>query len=370
MPKVLYLTVHRPDRSPSQRFRFEQYIAYLKENGFDYHFSWLVNENDDQTFYAPGKIVGKSKILIRGILKRLSETIKANKYDIIFVQRESFMLGTAFFEKLFAKSRAKLIMDFDDSIWLQNVSAGNKKLAWLKNAEKTADIIKYADLIFAGNQYLADYARQFNSNVAIVPTTVDTDEYVKVQTTNDDGKICIGWSGSVTTIQHFEYALPFLRKLKAKYGERLTFKVIGDGNYKNEDLGIRGISWSKADEVRELSSFHIGIMPLPADEWTKGKCGLKGLQYMALEIPTIMANVGVNSQIIKEGQNGFLATTEDEWINKLETLINDPALRDRIGQAGRQTVIDHYSKNAWKSKYLEHFTNLAATQKKGSVVKG
>lgn len=358
MPKILFLTVHRPDRSPSQRFRFEQYLNHLKNNGYEYDFSFLINSDDDKIFYSKGNFVGKTIIVLKSFCKRLIEVLNAGNYDIVFIQRESIMLGTSFFEMIFSKSNAKLVFDFDDSIWLQNVSEGNKSFAWLKNADKTSDIIRYSDLIFAGNKYLYDFAKKYNSNVTIVPTTIDTNEYIKIAQQKNNEKICIGWSGSITTIQHFEYALPFLKKIKEKFGESVYFKVIGDGKYKNIELDINGLAWKKEEEIKELSSFDIGIMPLPDDEWAKGKCGLKGLQYMALEVPTIMSPVGVNNDIISDGENGFLAFTENQWIEKIELLINNASLREKIGKAGRQTVVEKYSIEAWKYKYVDLFNYL------------
>lgn len=237
--------MHRPDRSPSQRFRFEQYLGYLNQRGFEYDFSYLITENDDKIFYQPGNYLSKFKIFVRSVLTRLKDIIAANKYDIIFIQREAFMTGTTFFEKIFSKTRAKVIFDFDDSIWIQNISEANKLVGWLKNADKTKDIIKIADLIFAGNQYLADYALQYNTNVKIVPTTIDTDEYRRMPKYKNLGKICIGWSGSFSTIEHFEYALPALLEIKDKYQDKVKFKVIGDGNYKNTELNIQGLPWKK-----------------------------------------------------------------------------------------------------------------------------
>lgn len=357
MSKVLYLTLHRAERSPSQRFRFEQYLEFLKQNGFDYKFSYLLDANDDKIFYSPRNYFAKAIISLKSIFRRVAEVLNANEYDIIFVQRECFMLGTAVFEKLFARSKAKLIFDFDDSIWMQNVSEVNKKLAFLKNAEKTSEIIRAADLIFAGNPYLRDYAKQFNQNVTIIPTTIDTEEYKPVAHKND-GTVCIGWSGSITTIQHFKYAIPALEIIKKKYCERISIKVIGDGNYKNESLHVKALPWVKADEVKEISSFDIGIMPLPDDEWAKGKCGLKGLQYMALEVPTIMSPVGVNSEIIQDGENGFLATSTEEWVDKISRLIESEELRKKVGKTARQTVIEKYSVEALKPVYLSEFKKL------------
>lgn len=367
MPRILFVASHRPHRSPSQRFRFEQYLDFLKEQGYEYDFSFLITEHDDKIFYTPGNLHNKLFIFFKSAMRRFRDAMHANHYDIIFVQREAFMTGSLFFEKKFAKSKAKLIFDFDDAIWYHDVSEANKKFGWLKDPAKTGKIIALSDLIFAGNQYLADFALKFNKNVLIVPTTIDTDEYKPFASVDHNNtKIVIGWSGSITTIRHFELALPFLKKLREKYGELLEFRVIGDGNYRNAELGIQGISWKKEDEIKELTSFDVGIMPIPDDDWSKGKCGLKGLQYMALEVATVMSPVGVNSDIIKDGVNGFLASKTDEWVEKISMLIDDSSLRRKLGIAARKTVIDQYSVNSQKQVYLNAFNKLISEQKQRS----
>lgn len=362
MPRVLFMAAHRPGRSPSQRFRFEQYLSFLEHNGYDYNFSYLISESDDRKFYSKGNYLTKFSVLLSGAIRRYVEIQTANEYDIVFVQREAFMTGTTFFEKNISRSRAMLIFDFDDSIWLSNVSDGNKNLEWLKDYNKTSRIIELADLVIAGNRYLEGYALQYNSRIAIIPTTIDTREYIRNGATPSN-TICIGWSGSITTIQHFLYAIPFLRRIKEKYKYRVSFKVIGDKNYSNPELGIKGISWKKEREIVDLSSIDIGIMPLPDDEWAKGKCGLKGLQYMALEIPTVMSPVGVNTEIIEDGRNGFLAATENEWVEKLSLLIESEELRNKFGRAARKTVEERYSVESQKQNYLNCFNEVLQLSK-------
>jgi glycosyltransferase involved in cell wall biosynthesis len=360
MKRVLYIAMHRQHRSPSQRFRFEQYLDFLKRNGYNYDFSFLISPEDDKIFYSPGNTFKKGIIFLKCFFKRLKDVLNANSYDIIFIQREAFMTGTTFFEKQFARSKAKVIFDFDDSIWMQNVSDANKKFSFLKDASKTSKIIALSDMIFAGNQYLADYAKPFNPNIRIVPTTIDTEEYQRMTLPQDD-KVCIGWSGSITTIQHFKFAVTALLKVKQKYGNRIKIKVIGDANYKNDELDVISMNWSKQDELKDLSSFDIGIMPLPDDEWAKGKCGLKGLQYMALEIPTIMSPVGVNSQIIQSGVNGYLATTDEDYVTAISTLIDNEILRKKIGAEGRRTVVEKFSVKALQQTYLLLYNELTST---------
>ncbi len=361
MKKILFIASHRKDRAPGQRFRFEQYFDFLEKNGFKCDLSFIINEDDDKEMYKPGNYFKKISIVWKSWRYRMKDVRDAKNYDIIFLFREAFMTGSIHFEKKFAQLGKKLVFDFDDAIWHMDVSDANKKFKFLKNPSKTGDIIALCDIVFAGNQYLADYAKLNNKNVVIVPTTIDTEEYQRMSLPKDDA-VCIGWSGSVTTIKHFEFAVPVLTKIKAKYGNKVKIKVIGDGNYRNESLGVVGIGWKRADEVKELSGIDIGIMPLPNDEWAKGKCGLKGLQYMALEIPTLMSPVGVNSEIIQDGVNGYLADEVDEWVEKISKLVESEELRKQLGQKARQTVLEKYSIESEKKNYLKYFNELVGAK--------
>ena len=355
--KILFVVHHRKDRSPGQRFRCEEFLPALEAAGYEIDYSILLDADDDKEFYKPANYFGKLKVLLKATYRRIKNVINKNDYDIIFLYREAHMLGTIFFEKQLAKSRAKLIFDFDDSIWVDNVSEGNKMFSFLKNADKTKDIIKLCDIVFAGNDYLANYAKQFNKNVVIVPTTIDTNEYQKVAVSKSE-KVCIGWSGSITTIQHFNYAIDALKIIKEKYKDQVYIKVIGDGNYVNKELDIKGLPWKKDTELKDLSEFDIGLMPLPDDEWAKGKCGLKGLQYMSLGIATIMSPVGVNKDIIQDGKNGYLASTTEEWVVKISQLIDDAQLRKALGDGGKKTIDEQYSVYAWKDKYVNLYNQL------------
>ncbi|MEO8590061.1 MAG: glycosyltransferase family 4 protein [Flavobacteriales bacterium] len=357
MPKVLFIASHRPGRSPNQRFRFEQYMGFLEANGFQCELSYLVEESDDKFLYKKGHFLDKLRFVRRSIAKRRADVARMNEFDIIFICREALMTRSTMFERAFSRGRAKVIFDLDDSIWLSNVSDANRRWSWVKDAGKTAKLVALADLVFAGNDYLAEYCRTFNPRVRVVPTTIDTDEYRPVPHSLG-GPITIGWSGSITTIQHFQYAIPALHAIRKLYGDRVTFRVVGDGSYTLPELGITGLPWRKDTELADLGAMDIGIMPLPDDEWARGKCGLKGLQYMSLGIPTIMSPVGVNSTIITDGENGFLAAGMDEWVAKLSRLIDDAELRRRMGAQARRSVEDHWSQKAWRGSYLALFNEL------------
>jgi len=362
MPRVLFIASHRPNRSPSQRYRFEQYFNFLEKNGFQCELSYIISEKDDIYFYSKGHFIWKLWIFFKAFLIRVKDRLRYKNFDIVFVQREAIMVGTTYFERGIRKTKAKYIFDFDDSIWVMDTSQGNKKFEWLKDPEKTARNIRQANMVIAGNTYLADYARHYNKNIKIIPTTIDTDVHKPLPVKKDPpksetSKIIIGWSGSLTTIKHFEYALDFLKIIKKKYPQ-VEICVVSDGIYSNDEIEIKGLAWASETEVQSINTFSIGIMPLPNDEWAKGKCGLKGLSYMACEIPTIMSPVGVNTEIIEHGKNGFLASSTDEWVACLSQLIESAELRERIGKAARQTVIDKYSVASQQGNYLRAFREV------------
>lgn len=364
MPKLLIIADHRLNRSPSQRYRFEQYLNYFKENDFEWELSEIISENDDKIFYSPGNYFKKAFIILKSLFIRLQDLMRAKKFDIIFIQREALLIGSSYFERRFYKNN-KVIFDFDDSIWLLDTSPENKKFEFLKNPNKTKTNIMNAHAVIAGNTFLANYAKQYNFNTVIIPTTIDSDFHIPkpesrnvVDSNQTDKKIVIGWSGSISTLKHFELAIPALKEIQRKYPSKTEIHVIGQGSYSYKDLHIISKNWSAQTEVNDINDFDIGIMPLPDDEWVKGKCGLKGLSYMACGVATIMSHVGVNPEIIQHGENGFLVTSQQEWVDCLSQLIENRELRQKMGQAGRNTVIKNYSVNANKLKYLEVLNSL------------
>lgn len=363
MPSILFIVPHRFNRSPGQRFRCEQYIAPLKNAGFTVTYSNIISEKHDQIFYSRGKYLRKAAIFFSSSLIRIKDLFRAKKYDIIFIYREAFMLGTTFFERCLRILNPRIIFDFDDAIWLNDTSLGNANLSWLKKPAKTAKIIMFADLVLAGNAFLADYARQFNPRVEIMPTTIDTDYHKKRFTEKKEGRVCIGWTGTSTTLKHFITIVPILKKIKEKFKEKVYFKIIVNVPFSVPELNTAATPWNLKTEIDELMEIDVGIMPLPDDDWSRGKCGFKGLQYMALEVATVMSPVGVNNEIITDGINGFLARNDEEWFTKLSLLIENPGIRHQTGIEGRKTVCEKYSVERFKNQYIQYFLNLLEIKK-------
>lgn len=363
MPRILIVAPHRPDRSPSQRYRFEQYLPYWGMHGYTFEYASIIDAEDDALLYSQGNIPGKALIFLKSYRKRMAQVRTAAGYDLIFLHREAFMTGSTRFEARLAASGVPLIYDFDDAIWLMDVSDGNRKLRWLKDPDKTKRIIGMADLVIAGNDYLASYAKAYNPRVEMLPTVVDTELYQPVQQERADGKVVIGWTGSHTSMSHLLPAIPMLRSVQDRFGERVSFRIISDRTLEVQGLDIENVRWNSATEATDLAGIDIGIMPLEDSEWSKGKCGFKGLQYMGMGKPAVMQDIGVNRTIIQDGVNGFLASTPEQWSECLSRLVEDADLRRRIGCAARETVVQHYSMIAWRDRYLQLFNELLKRKK-------
>jgi len=344
--QVGFLALQAPDLSPGQRYRVEAFLPFLERRGIKVRYDWLLDREDLRIFYGNHDALKKARIAAKAAWRRLASVVKARDIDVFLVQREAFFLGGPWSEWL-AHLRAPIVYDFDDAIWIRATSDANRRFAWLKNVKKIPRIVQMAHTVIAGNDYLAAWARSHSHNVVVVPSCVDTDQFAPVGAISDKA-VTIGWSGSPSTIVHLRPLLPVLERVKAVYGPRVHLRVMGDASFSHAPLEIQGEAWSSSAEMRLLREIDIGVMPLPDDEWTRGKCGIKGLVSMAMGAATVMTPVGVNVQIVRHGENGYLARSNDEWFEALSRLIEDRVLRRRIGLAGRQTVEDQYSIRRWE----------------------
>lgn len=342
--RVLVLAPYPLGRAPSQRFRWEQYLEPLAARGIVLEPSPFLAPEAMNVIHREGAWAAKGRATIQGAARRVRDAAAARRYDLVLVHRESLPVGPGWVERVLRTRGVPYAFDFDDAIYLRAASRANQRLSWLKAAGKTASVVAGASLVLAGNDHLADWARRRTSRVSVIPTTIDTDLYRPgADRGGAAGAPCIGWSGSHSTIEHLRLLEPVLRDLQAERGVRI--RVIGDPSYRPAGLTIESLAWSAATEVEDLRPIDIGVMPLPDDEWARGKCGLKALQYMALGIPTVMSPVGVNTTIARDG-SAWLADTPSEWGQALRTLIDDPALRHRLGAAGRVRVEQEYSVRA------------------------
>jgi len=356
--RVGFLALHAPNLSPSQRYRVEAFLPHLHRRGIDVDYDWLLDRDDLRVFYGRDRAAAKAWIAARAAVARFGQATAVGAPDVFLIHREAFFLGPPWSERL-ARLRAPLVFDFDDALWIRNVSAGNQRFGWLKNITKFAAIARLAQVTVAGNEYLAAWARQYSPSVRVVPTCIDTDRFAPMADRGTSDRITIGWSGSPSTIEHLRILLPVLERIKRAFGDRIRIRVMGDPAFAHPQAEIQGEPWSPEAELALLRDMDIGVMPLPDDEWTRGKCGLKGLLSMAMGAATVMSPVGVNAEIVRHGENGFLPASDQEWFDVLGQLIEDADLRTKTGAAGRATVVDRYSIRRWEGAVAEALRQAA-----------
>lgn len=343
------------DTTPSQRFRIEQWEPFLKEKNIRLDYYSFADQKLREVIYQDGHIPAKVKELFKANLRRIKQILKAKNYDVVFLHRAASMIGPAWLEKYLQLHKTPLIFDFDDAIFMADVSDANKRFAWAKFSGKTADICRYSTSITVGNSYLAEYAQKYNDNVYIVPTSIDTIRYQPTgKAVDKNGRVVIGWTGSSTSQYHLEAFEPVLAELIKKRGKDIEIRVVSNREPDFKTIPYTWRAWSPETEVKEIAEIDIGIMPTPDDEWSRGKCALKALQYMSLGIPAICTDMGANRDVINHGENGFLAKTKEQWLDYFETLIDNTELRLKLGKGARKTVVEHYS----MKKCAELFANV------------
>ncbi|MCA1613919.1 MAG: glycosyltransferase family 4 protein, partial [Acidobacteria bacterium] len=355
------------DRNPSQRYRIEQWEPLLRASGVEITYRPFEDAELNAILYQRGRLAGKLRLVGGALVRRFGEVRGARDFDAVYVLREAALLGPPFFEWMLARSGTPYVFDFDDAVFERYVSPANGYLSYLKFPGKTRTICRLAAHVMAGNEYLADYARRVNPNVTVVPTTVDTSKYTVEERPPNDVPV-IGWTGSYSTVQHLLTLAGALRRLAER--ERFRLRVIGAPNMSLDALGgleVESLPWRSETEVEDLRPLDVGVMPLPEDRWSRGKCGMKALQYMGLAVPTVCSPVGVNSEIIRDGENGLLARDESEWVEKLGLLLRSPELRARLGRAGRATVEERYSARAQAPRVLRVFESVVAARPRAAA---
>ncbi len=287
----------------------------------------------------------KTLTLIRGFIKRIYALMITPSFDFIFIHREVAPIGPPIFEWIIAKVlRKKIIYDFDDAIWLTDRVQVPIFLKILKWRQKVKTICGWSFKVSCGNEYLRNFALQYNPKATYNPTTIDCDNQHNrtLSKPKKNEQLVIGWTGSHSTLKYLHTLEHLLQKLENQF-PFISFLAIADQPPQLQLQRITFIKWDSQTEIDDLLRMDIGIMPLPDDEWAKGKCGFKALQYMALEIPCIASSVGVNTTIIQQGINGFLCESAQEWLQSFDLLITNETLRKQVGKAGRMTVEKNYS---------------------------
>ncbi|RJO71909.1 MAG: glycosyltransferase [Myxococcales bacterium] len=336
--------------NPASRYRFLQYIPYLQKAGLDVEARPLFNE----AYYRLGaeasppiRLAKKTLLSAMALARRLIDLPEARRADLVVVENQLFPYEQGLLEALLFAFGRRTLFEFDDAIYLTPLHAGKLKR-----------VLKRAGHVIAGNDELAAFARQVSSRVSVVPTVVDMDKYPETPYPPADVRrpFRIGWIGLPITLPYLDLAARPLARLAAERAVELV--VISSREPAPPGVPVRFVNWSEENEAEELAALDVGIMPLPDDPWTRGKCGLKLLQYMAAGRAAVASPVGVNPKIVAHGENGFLASTEDQWFQALRKLADDRGLAARLGRAARRAAAEHYSLQVWGPRVAELYVNL------------
>ena len=329
MLNVLFL-VPRLDKA-STRYRVLQYLSSLDQAGVEYEIVVLSDQPRN----------------------RLSLARRLRAADTVFVQKKLFSFLDLFWIRMLAR---RLVYDFDDSVMYKSGLASSRQQ--VRQWRRFAATAGKADLIIAGNRYLQQQALSCNREVRLLPTVLDMDRYTPREEGEDKKhEVVLGWIGSRGTLRYLQDIAPALEELGQHWPE-LKLKIVANDFFDLEHLEVIKKPWSSEEEIADLHSFDIGLMPLADDVWTRGKCGFKLLQCMAVGLPVVCSPVGVNAEIVTEGREGFQATTQAEWVVKLSTLISDAKLRREMGLHARRLVEQEYSLAANGPLFVEYLKTV------------
>jgi glycosyltransferase involved in cell wall biosynthesis len=332
--RLLMLPRYGP-KGANSRYRLWQYVPLLQMAGLRVDVKPMLGDDYLEQLYERGR--RPLWPTVKGYLKSIIRTLHARSYDAVVLDQELVPYFPSVFERLLRNLNPRLIVDYDDAAYFKYL-----KLPILRS--KIARVMSLAQTVVVGNHHLAQYARQFSSHVTIIPTVVDHLKYKPRREHAPQDMVRICWIGTpITAVKFLKPKLPMFLGLKRRF-PNLQFRFVGCGdNIEFNSLGVDQRTWSETTEAIDISECDIGIMPLQDDEFERGKCGLKLLQYMAAGLPVVASPVGENRYIVEDGRNGFLAADEPAWVRSLELLIRDHHLRAEFGRLGRKKVEEKYS---------------------------
>jgi glycosyltransferase involved in cell wall biosynthesis len=341
--RILFLPRYAP-QGASSRYRIWQYVPSFERAGHTVEVHPLLDAGYLTQLYA--EQTRGLRWLAKGYARRLITMATARRYDAIICEQEAFPYLPAIWESLFHKNGTPLFLDFDDAAHIRYEASPLLR-------HKIPQMLASAEAVVVGNNYLAQYARKFTQNVSVIPSVVDLSRYPGRQNKSGSENVVIAWIGIPATAEFLRPLFTVYQKLQDKYPQ-LQFRFIGTGpQFLAGGLNAEFRAWSQQSEAMLLAQSDIGIMPLPDTQFTRGKCGLKLIQYMASHLPVVASPVGANCEIVVDGENGFLADGDDDWFAKLSVLIENPELRRRFGAAGRRRVEQHYSLESGFAKWTD-----------------
>lgn len=354
--RVLFFTTG-PDSEPSSRVRVFQFLKPLEAQGVRCEVRPLAGRRYLELGYGmrrPPALVRAGWVAAHfagRALRRVRDLVQARRHDVLVVQKETFPFGL---ERLVGWLGLRVVYDFDDAVYAASRLPDGRGPALRRLAERVLRreralpaLLRRSRVVLAGSPVLASYARRHARDVVALPTVVDTDAYAPAPLRRE-GPLTVGWIGAPPNAVYLEPLRPVLARLARRFD--LKVLLVGPSDFACPGVRVECTGWRHyarvEDEVADLHRFDVGIMPLPDTGFAAGKCALKAIQYMACGIPVVASPVGVNAEVVRDGVCGYLATTPEEWEDRLARLLADPELRHRLGREGRARARERYSIHA------------------------
>jgi glycosyltransferase involved in cell wall biosynthesis len=343
--RVLFLTLY-PESAASPRYRVHQFLPHLRERGVTCEVACPFTEAEYVRLRAKAAAGRARSYHLHEARVRALQILRAGRYDVVFMQKAVMSAYVRGFATQLRQRARRLVYDIDDAVHLRSPHKLPRRWEWLEEPDQVNRLFLDADLVLAGNRWLADAALACGGRAEFFPTVVDTERFAPAANANE--KFVIGWMGGPSTSANLATLAEVLGAIPD-----CEVRLIGADPVRAAIDGAWHRPWRYETEVAELQQFSIGIMPLGRTDWDRGKCGLKVLQYMACGVPCIATRCDVTMDMIEHERTGFLVDSPDEWRAAIENL-RDPELRARIARAGREAVEGRFSLKVAAPKLVAH----------------
>ncbi len=334
-----------PVEAACTRFRLAQFVDPLAVRGVTLTIHPYLDSRAFASLYVRSSVPRALIGLAQGVLRRCRDVVQAWNADVVLIQREAMLFGPPVVEWFLTRVADRpMLLDLDDATYIPYSSPVFGPVSRvLKSFSKTDQLIRWAELVTCGNPVIAEYVRSRGGKVRILPSTVDTDRFCPSPTRLHSSMPVVGWIGTHSTYPYLQSILPVLERLGEKC--RFRLRIVGSGRRGIEVPGVltESTSWCLDREVADFQSLDIGVYPIIPSDFAAAKSALKSVLYMAVGIPFVASPVGAAAEIGIPGVTHFLATSPEEWVERLSELISDADLRGRMGAAGREYVLQRHS---------------------------
>ncbi len=358
--RVLVLTPYPYGTTAGPRSSFELWERVLREADITLEYAVFETTRLHEVIYQRGRVLEKALEMGRSYARFVPQARHAGDYDAVLVNREATLIGPALVERWVARQGRPVIYLLDDPLYIPYRSPANGWLSYLKFPRKVATLCRLSAAVFANSPSNAAFARRHNANVWEIPSVVDADAYTGWQPRDGSGDshVCVGWSGSPSTVANLQLIRGPLETWGRRPDVRLLF--IGGSDFALPDVPHTAAPWRAESEVADLRRLDVGLLPVPATPWAEHKFYLKLVQYMALGIPPVATPIGSNPEVIDDGVTGFLAGDDAGWRRAVERLVTDPDLREQCGRRSAEVAHRRYTLQANADKIVAAFRSAMA----------